>query len=167
VSYLSLAPAGDAFVAIRSGQPWLVTLAADASGATAQVPIATTLTGFDDNTFEDSSFGAAWTDSFVAIRSSSGVEVFDRKQPKAPVWSFTTDRKYVIGALPLANDVLAIQTQTGIRLYDKTGALIGGADPMPEACALDYQPHNAAVVAPDIVALSGKRSVYQFKVTLP
>ena len=58
-------------------------------------------------------------------------------------------------------------TGSGLQIFDAGGKLTGGADPLPPACGLEYQPRHAAVVGLDTVALSGRRAVYQFRATLP
>jgi hypothetical protein len=169
VSYMSIAPTGDAFVMFRGGLVWLTTLTTSPSGlVSSSTRLASDFTELDlaSQTAEDSSFGAAWTDVGVAIRDRSAVEVYSRTAPFAQTWKTSTERGGVINALGMGTSLVLV-TQTGLQIFDPTGKLTGGADPMPRACGLDYQPHHAAVVAPDTVALSGKRAVYQFRANLP
>ena len=171
VSYLSLSPAADAFVSIRGGQPWITTITPSTSGLVgASTLLASELTNLSSQTAEDSSFGAAWTDSGVALRDRNGVEVFARSAPFARKWKNVLDRNKrpssVIGALGMS-DSLVLLTSSGLQIFDATGKLTGGADPIPASCGLDYSPRHAAVVGPDTVALSGKRAVYQFRGMLP
>lgn len=171
VSYLSLSPAADAFVSIRGGQPWITTLTPSTAGLVGtSTLLATELTELSHQTAEETSFSAAWTDSGVALRDRNGVEVFARTAPFARKWKTVLDRSKrsssVIGALGMS-DSLVLLTSSGLQIFDATGKLTGGADPIPASCGLDYSPRHAAVVGPDTVALSGKRAVYQFRGTLP
>lgn len=161
-SYVSLAPDASAFVAFRGGRAYLVPL--DPPGAATALD--STLDGLTQQTAEDSSFGAAWTAQGVALRNRSRVEVFARTAPYARRWNLDAKEPSVIGALALG-DSLVVQTQRGLEIFDADGRLTGGAEPFPAACGVDFEPRHAAVVAPDVVALSGKRAVYELKATLP
>lgn len=161
--YSSLAPTGDAWVTIRGGKAWLSKLARTGTElAVANTPLPTELSKFDHQTSENSSFGAAWTTSGVAIRDASGVDMFSNSSAPTRRWTSTIPAGNVRGAIGMG-DSLVVLTSSGLRILDANGRLSGGADPVPPPCALDYYPRHAAIVGPDVVALAGKKSTYQFR----
>jgi hypothetical protein len=77
--------------------------------------------------------GIAWLDDGIILWTQEGFEVFeDISDPESLFsWTFPEDDRSRIDEVQAVGDKIVVTTYDGARVFNKSGELIGGLDPLP------------------------------------
>lgn len=162
ITFLSLAPSGNQWVYVRSGEVRLGGLGAD--GKTAATRTLDTQVGGDDHV------GATWLGSHVGLwnlRQAQRPELHGRSQALPPVTITLAEvrgRSTYARTLLGLEDKVAVVTATGVEVFDVAGHSLGGADPFGSPCGLpNYFGGEVTVLDGDTIAVGGTNNVSLFR----